>query len=188
MVKKVIRICTDKHLSYDPHTQLEAYKIAKKKNMRNIPEANIVNPVHLALVRAKFHKVGDTLTVKFLNGTAKQKAKVEEFIKQLEQHVNLKFQFITSGDADVRIGFKWKGDTGSWSYIGTDIFNIPQNQPTCNFGWLDINARNVDEYSRTVLHEMLHTLGALHEHQSPAAGTIPWDRQAVYRYYGGPPQ
>lgn len=186
MVKKVIRICTDKHLSYDPHTQLEAYKIAKKKNMRNIPEANIVNPVHLALVRAKFHKVGDTITVKFLNGTAKQKAKVQEIAKQWENHANIKLEFVTSGDADIRIGFKWKGDTGSWSYIGTDNFNIPQSRPTMNFGWLDSSGRNEDEYSRTVLHEFGHAIGCIHEHQNPSS-QIPWDKNAVYRYYGGPP-
>lgn len=184
---KTIRICTDKHLSYDPHTQLEAYRIAKSKNMRNIPEANVNDKVHLALVRAKFHKVGDTLTVKFMNGTAKQKTKVEEYIRNVEQFVNLKFQFVTSGDADIRIAFKWQGDNGSWSYIGTDIFNIPQNRPTMNFGWLDINGRDTEEYSRTVQHELLHSLGAIHEHQSPAAKEIPWDKPAVYNYYGGPP-
>ena len=141
MVNKTIKICTDKHLSYDPTTQLKAYRIAKSKNMRNIPEANIVNPVHLALLRAKFHKVGDTLTVKFLNGTAKQKALTEQMAHEWEQYANLKLQFITSGDADIRIGFKWKGDTGSWSYIGTDIFNIPQNEPTMNFGWLGLTSK-----------------------------------------------
>lgn len=182
----VIRICTDKDLPLDPTTQLEAYKIAKSKNMRNIPEANIVNPVHLALVRAKFHKVGGTILVKFLNGTDAQKAKVKEMASEWEQYANIKFQWVTSGNADIRIGFKWQGDGGSWSYIGTDCFNIPQNEPTMNFGWLDINGRDTDEYSRTVKHEFGHALGCIHEHQNPSAN-IPWDKPKVYAYYQGPP-
>lgn len=185
--EKIIKICTDKHLSYDPTTQLEAYSIAKSKNSRNIPEANIVDAVHLALVRAKFHKIGDTITVKFINGTEKQKAGVQEFAKQWEQHANLKLQFVPSaGDADIRIGFQWNGDRSSWSYIGTDNFNIPQDRPTMNFGWLDINGRDTDEYSRTVLHEFGHALGCIHEHQNPSVN-IPWDKPAVYKYYAGPP-
>lgn len=186
----IIKICTDKHLSYDPTTQLQAYNIAKSKNSRNIPESNIVNPVHLALVRAKFHKIGDTLKIKFLNGTEAQKAKVKEMASDWLNYANIKFEWLAltaPGNSDVRISFKHNGDTSSWSYIGTDCFSIPQNKPTMNFGWLDQNGRDTDEYSRTVKHEFGHAIGALHEHQSPAAGTIPWDKPKVYAYYGGPP-
>jgi len=181
-----IKICTDKDLSYDPTTQLEAYAIAKSKNMRNIPEANIVDPVHLALVRAKFHKVGDTLKVKFMNGTEAQKTKVKEMAIEWEQYANIKLEWVNTGNSDIRIGFKWNGDSSSWSYIGTDCFNIPQDRPTMNFGWLDINGRDTDEYSRTVKHEFGHALGCIHEHQSPST-EIPWDKPKVYAYYGGPP-
>ena len=183
---EIIRICTDKQLSYDPTTQLQAYKIAKSQNMRNIPEANIVDPAHLALVRAKFHKPGSTLTVKFMNGTDAQKARVQEFAKQWEQYANIRFQFVASGTANIRIGFKWQGDGGSWSYIGTDCFSIAQDKPTMNFGWLDIYGKDIDEYSRTVLHEFGHALGCIHEHQNPSTN-IPWDIPKVYSYYQGPP-
>lgn len=186
VTKPEIKICIDKDLSYDPTTQLKAYRIAKSKNMRNIPEANIVDPVHLALVRAKFHKVGDILRVKFLNGTDAQKSKVKEMAMEWEQYANIKFQWDVTGESDIRIGFKWQGDGSSWSYIGTDCFNIPQNEPTMNFGWLDINGRNTDEYSRTVKHEFGHALGCIHEHQNPST-EIPWDKPAVYAYYQGPP-
>ena len=37
-----------------------------------------------------------------------------------------------------------------------------------------------------MLHEFGHALGAIHEHQNPSAG-IPWNKEAVYRYYMGPP-
>jgi hypothetical protein len=37
-----------------------------------------------------------------------------------------------------------------------------------------------------VVHEFGHVLGFIHEHQSPAAG-IPWNKEKVYAYFGGPP-
>jgi hypothetical protein len=37
-----------------------------------------------------------------------------------------------------------------------------------------------------VIHEFGHALGCIHEHQNPTTD-IPWDHEAVYRRYGGPP-
>lgn len=51
-----------------------------------------------------------------------------------------------------------------------------------NYGWLTTVSTDA-EYSRVVLHEFGHALGAIHEHQSPGAGVIPWDKEAVYAYY-----
>lgn len=50
-----------------------------------------------------------------------------------------------------------------------------------NYGWLDDETEE-DEFSRVILHEFGHALGAIHEHNHPASGIL-WNRSAVYAYY-----
>lgn len=85
-------------------------------------------------------------------------------------------------EAEVRIGFL-RGD-GAWSYVGRDVIDVPgQSERTMNFGWdLTRDPRGVD----VPVHEIGHTLGFPHEHQNPFSGIV-WDEQAVYNYFGGPP-
>ena len=96
--------------------------------------------------------------------------------------IGLEFEEVDSlSEAEVRIAFR-QGD-GSWSYLGKDVLGIPVNSRTMNFGW----SLTADWYGKeTALHEIGHTLGAPHEHQNPKAG-IDWDEDAVYKYFGGPP-
>jgi hypothetical protein len=97
--------------------------------------------------------------------------------------IGISFEEINHIDeAEVRIGFL-RGD-GSWSYVGRDVVDIPdQGERTMNFGWdLTRDPRGVD----TPVHEIGHTLGFPHEHQNPFAGIV-WDEEAVYDYFGRPP-
>lgn len=59
---------------------------------------------------------------------------------------------------------------GSWSYLGTDATRVPKESFTMNLGFVD---------RPTVLHEFGHTLGLIHEHQSPFPGGFEWDRENV---------
>jgi hypothetical protein len=124
------------------------------------------------------------LRIRFLGGDARMHSRVERIASQWLHYANIRFVFDNSPEAVIRIAFE-RG--ASWSYVGTDALDptFGPDDPTMNFGWFTPATPN-DELQRVVLHEFGHALGLIHEHQSPAA-EIPWDRQAVYEFYSGPP-
>ncbi len=132
----------------------------------------------MAVVLKKLWKPGRTLKISFLGVVDSfVKAKIKEYAAKWLDHANLKFKFV-SKDGDIRISTK---PGGSWSYIGTDALTIPKSQPTMNYGWLTPTTTEA-EFSRVIIHEFGHALGAIHEHQHPDGG-IPWDKPMVYAYY-----
>ena len=135
-----------------------------------------------AVVRDKKWQPGQTLRVRFLDGDPIVQQKIEAVAHQWSKYINIRFAFGNDPNAEIRISCQ---PGGSWSYIGTDAKGIPQDRPTMNYGWLKPNSSEED-YASVVLHEFGHALGMIHEHQHPEAG-IPWNRDAVYRYYMGPP-
>ena len=140
----------------------------------------------MAVTMSKRWPRGSTIMCRFLDGSAKMKKKVEAIAHQWEKHANIKFAFIASGTAQIRISFF--ADEGSWSAVGTDALvreYFPVHQPTMNYGWLRDDT-NDGEYSRVVLHEFGHALGCLHEHQQPKFNRK-WNRTAVLKYFSGPP-
>jgi hypothetical protein len=140
----------------------------------------------MAVVNSKKWPAGSTLKCRFLDGAPKVTKKVESIAHQWEQHANIKFKFVSSGDAEIRISFA--ADPGSWSAVGRDALNVayfPAHQPTMNYGWLKEDTDDA-EYSRVVLHEFGHALGCIHEHQTPTFDRK-WNRQAVLKYFQGPP-
>jgi hypothetical protein len=118
---------------------------------------------------------GSTLRVRFLAGTAAQRALVREQASWWADHANLRFDFNNAPDAEIRIAFDT--NDGAWSYIGTDCRQISQGEPTMNLGFLD---------GGTAAHEFGHAIGLAHEHQNPAGG-IQWNDDIVLRDLSGPP-
>ncbi|MFH1009034.1 MAG: peptidase [Candidatus Latescibacterota bacterium] len=188
MTKKIIKACVDRVLS--PEKLLQAAEKAVKENPANTPAFSFspgvgaapMPPPYMAMLTGKKWKNGRTLRVRFLDGQPAVQAKVERFAHEWGNFANIKFDFGNDPDGEIRISFEQEG---SWSFIGVDATTIPQNEPTMNFGWLQADTPD-DEYSRVAIHEFGHALACIHEHQSPG-GNIPWDKEAVYRYYMGPP-
>lgn len=138
-----------------------------------------------AFFTQKLWENGSTLNVRFVGGTLAQRRFVRSVAPEWSKYANLTLRFIATKNrkmrADIRVAFK-RG-VGSWSYVGTDARQIPQEQPTLNLGWLH---RTNPRDRGVVLHEFGHAIGLVHEHQNPKGG-IEWNREAVVEALSGPP-
>lgn len=127
---------------------------------------------------------GQTIKIKFLNGDLARQERVKEIAKEWMVYANLNFEYLPVTEyADIRIGFRWNNDSGSWSVLGrnsTSYSTNYQNEPSMNFGWYTLG--NESTTRREALHEFGHALGLIHETTSPAAD-IPWNLPKVYKYY-----
>jgi serralysin len=151
-----------------------------------LPRRAILPPgvVEMALSTRDLWKPGQRLAVRFLEGSTRLQGRILDTAREWARYANLRLDKATRTEvAHIRITLQL--GQGSWSMIGSGSLLIPQRQPSMNFGWLTPSSDETTLRS-VVLHEFGHALGAIHEHQSPAAN-IPWDKPAVYRYYQGPP-
>lgn len=122
----------------------------------------------------------DVIFVSFINGDEDQKMRVRDAATQYEDVCGIKFMWLDHGVApgDVRISLM---PGNSWSYIGKASREISNFAATMQLGWITSDMPD-DEIKRVVLHEFGHALGLEHEHSHPLLD-IPWDREAVYKYY-----
>lgn len=152
--------------------------ITPPNDMTHFALTNKVEAPAMAVLYTKRWAVGRVIRISFM-GTVNPvvRAKIEQYATQWLEYANLNFQFVNAG-GDIRISTT---PGGSWSYVGTDALAIPANEPTMNYGWLKPNSAE-SEFSRVILHEFGHAIGAIHEHVHPD-NDIPWDRPKVYAYY-----
>lgn len=181
-------VCVDKHLPL--HFVLDAAERAVDEDLRNAPsgELKLARRPGLdwslaerfgAALTGKLWKNGRTLRIRHLSGDPAIHAKVERHAKTWEQFANIKLDFGSHPEAEIRISYDLDGQ--SWSYIGTDALSIPQDEHTMHFGWLKPETED-REVARVTVHEFGHALGMIHEHQHPD-NPIKWDKDAVYDYY-----
>jgi hypothetical protein len=200
MKTKPLKICFDRVIPHDQAVAFHAARSARiddalneigaatpRSAMADInPDTEVIGAPRMALINSRKWQNGMTVRCRFLQGSKKQKAKVIEHAESWMEYANLKFRFVDTGDAELRIAFI-SGD-GSWSAVGTDALiesYFPKHQPTMNFGWLEDNTGTA-EARRVVMHEFGHAIGCIHEHQSPNE-TLNWNTEAVYRYFSGSP-
>ncbi|KAK2021510.1 zincin [Colletotrichum zoysiae] len=151
-----------------------AIDFAVKERPSNTPDKE-----RMALSRSRLWRTGRELRVRFLDGSTTIQGRIRACADEWQRYANIKFNWVDSGDADIRISVGDGG--GSWSYQGTDNGVVPRNDKTMNLGWLRDDTED-KEVSRVVLHEFGHALGCHHEHQSPAA-VIKWNEQAAFSYF-----
>ncbi|RYP90313.1 hypothetical protein DL770_003536 [Monosporascus sp. CRB-9-2] len=182
------RTCTQPPIAAE--RRVLADKLAVEENRLNGPSPS--SPEHARtgpdagapILRAAIRigtkwKNGRTLRVRFLNGSDKQKAKVRQYAGVWTEYANIKFDFVFSGPAEVRVRFDDSRTT--WSAVGTECLAMADSEATVNFGDLPDGSPERN-FSADILHEFGHVLGCIHEHQSPSS-PIPWDKPAVYKYY-----
>lgn len=164
--------CTVKQLP--PAKQVKAARVAIRENPANAPVAEmltatvavpgraLVTPAaRLAVLTGKYWGAkGVRLTVSFLERTvAALQDKIVAAFNQWSRYANVEFTRVDSG-GQVRVS---RGRGGYWSYLGTDILQIPRNEPTMNLEGF-VLATPAAEYDRVPPHESGHSLGCPHEH------------------------
>jgi hypothetical protein len=144
-----------------------------------LPDA-IIPPEHLAVLTKKYWgRAGVRLTVGFMdNPPADLRARILSHMNAWNGTANVQF-VETSVNPQVRIART--GGGGYWSYLGTDVLQIPANQPTMNLDSFTMTTPD-SEFFRVVRHETGHTLGFPHEHtRSQIVNRI--DREKAIAYF-----
>ncbi len=125
---------------------------------------------------------GKTLTVKFIGqgGSTKLREKIKVAAKEWEKYANLTFDFIESGEANIRVLLTDQG--GCNSVVGTNALSKESDEKTMNIdtNFFHQNKICYDRYlKQTIQHEFGHAIGLLHEHSYK--GKIQWNKEAVYK-------
>ncbi|MDU1889217.1 MAG: hypothetical protein E6767_00885 [Dysgonomonas sp.] len=118
---------------------------------------------------------GTTIKVKFLNSPDLSYVnKVKQYAAEWTEYADINFDFIESGDADVRVAFDWDSRYVTWSYTGTDCKKVVnQNEATVNFA--DWTYLSEEEMKGDVLRAFGQVLGLELEHRHLESG-INWRR------------
>jgi hypothetical protein len=132
------------------------------ENLGMVEVGIVLSPEHLAVLTTKYWKAGGVkLTVGFMdNPAANLRSRILAHMNAWAKTANVKF-VESKSEPQVRIA-RLAGD-GYWSYLGTDVLEIPANEATMNLDSFSMNTPE-SEFHRVVRHETGHTMGFPHEH------------------------
>jgi len=139
----------------------------------------VSDPLRIAVLTAKYWGPQPRrLTVSFMeNAPADLRRRIVQHMNSWSEQCGIRFEE-TGGRGHVRITLQ--GD-GYWSYLGTDILQIPGDRPTMSLHGFSMNTPE-SEFRRVVRHETGHTLGFPHEHMRKAL-VERIDRNRAYAYF-----
>jgi hypothetical protein len=159
--------CTIRTLSED--RWIPAAHSAIAANPANAPAAEmmarvgleVLKPLHLAILTSKYWGIdGVTMTVDFMEETPSDlQNRILSHMNAWKEYGNVSF---TLTDTDPQVRITREGD-GYWSYLGTDVGEIPADEPTMSLQAFTMETPD-SEFYRVVRHETGHTLGFPHEH------------------------
>lgn len=141
-------------------------------------------PRRIAVVIARrWPASGVRLSVSFMdNPSVALRSRILKHMNAWGEHANVLFSE-TAGVGEVRIArFDSPEDVaGYWSWVGTEIRDIDDNEPTMNLDSFTMRTEEA-EFRRVVRHEAGHTLGFDHEHmRSDIVKRI--DRKKAIEFY-----
>ena len=166
-------VCRPKSLQLDMLANAERRALAinpaneaERHTIERTPVGRRGGPRRIAVVTGRKWPVkGVQLSVSFMDSPKSDlRKRILLHMNAWGQKANVKFAE-TSGVGQVRIArLDFPEDqAGYWSYVGTEILEIPEDQPTMNLDGFTMKISEA-EFKRVVRHEAGHTLGFDHEH------------------------
>jgi Astacin (Peptidase family M12A) len=189
MEKSHVIVCTPKRLPQ--RLLLKAAREAVRINPVNHPPvarmAGLMRgfratPQRIAVMTTSYWgSKGVKLTVAFLDSPPDDlRERILEHMNAWNRNANITF-VASDTDPDVRISRVGGKDGGYWSYVGTEIKQIPPSRATMNLEAFTMQTPD-SEFHRVVRHEAGHTLGFPHEHMRRAL-VNKIDRQKAIAYF-----
>lgn len=143
---------------------------SERRMLERTPVGHLGGPRRLAvLIGRKWPQSGVRLSVQFLDSPPLDlRQRILLHMNAWAKTANVRFDE-TNASGQVRISrLDAPADmAGYWSYIGTEILGIEEDQPTLNLEGFTMNTPEA-EFRRVVRHEAGHTLGFEHEHMREA--------------------
>ena len=147
-------------IEINPDNELESRTVART------PIGRRGGPRRIVVVKGrKWPATGVRLSVSFLDGPSTAlRTRILKHMNAWGEQANVLFSE-TKGVGKVRIARfdSPPKDAGYWSYIGTEILEIDDDEPTFNLDSFTMRTSE-SEFRRVVRHEAGHTLGFDHEH------------------------